>query len=124
MVHQEVTLTASASNIADLVRASAHRGPKHAALVDVTTANSYTWAEFDAAVDGEAHRLVRAGVEPGDRVVVRLPTGPEFCVAVFGVLRAANWPPLSASINTTLALVLPISITAIKRGAVMKNTQR
>lgn len=90
MVHQEVTLTASASNIADLVRASAHRGPKHAALVDVTTANSYTWAEFDAAVDGEAHRLVRAGVEPGDRVVVRLPTGPEFCVAVFGVLRAGG----------------------------------
>src|SRR5687768_10302068 len=104
VVHQEVTLTASASNIADLVRASAHRGPKHVALVDVTapdvtasdgaggrtTATSCTWAEFDAAVDGEAHRLVQAGVEPGDRVVVRLPTGPAFCVAVFGVLRAGG----------------------------------
>ncbi|NUU24151.1 MAG: AMP-binding protein, partial [Streptomycetaceae bacterium] len=89
-------MTASARNIADLVRASAHRGPKHVALVDVTTtgdqptANSYTWAEVDAAVDVEARRLARAGVEPGDRVVVRLPTGAAFCVAVFGVLRAGG----------------------------------
>ncbi|WP_433266084.1 AMP-binding protein [Actinosynnema sp. CS-041913] len=83
-------MTASARNVADLVRASAHRGPKHAALVDVTTANSYTWAELDSFVDREAHRLVDAGVEPGDRVVVRLPTGPAFCVAVFGVLRAGG----------------------------------
>ncbi|MGM1062550.1 AMP-binding protein [Saccharothrix sp. Mg75] len=83
-------MAASARNVADLVRASAHRGPKHVALVDVTTANSLTWAEFDAAVDGEAHRLVRAGVEPGDRVVVRMPTGLAFCVAVFGVLRAGG----------------------------------
>ncbi|GAA3460920.1 AMP-binding protein [Saccharothrix longispora] len=90
MVPQEVELAASARNVADLVRASAHRGPKHVALVDVTTANSVTWAELDAAVDAEAHRLVRAGVEPGDRVVVRMPTGPAFCVAVFGVLRAGG----------------------------------
>ncbi|NUT97348.1 MAG: AMP-binding protein [Saccharothrix sp.] len=81
-------MTASARNVADLVRASAHRGPKHVALVDVTTANSYTWAEVDSFVDREAHRLVDSGVEPGDRVVVRLPTGPGFCVAVFGALRA------------------------------------
>ncbi|MEU7527325.1 AMP-binding protein [Saccharothrix sp. NPDC042600] len=81
-------MTASARNVADLVRASAHRGPKHVALVDVTTANSYTWAEVDSFVDREAHRLVDSGVEPGDRVVVRLPTGAGFCVAVFGALRA------------------------------------
>ncbi|RKT57909.1 AMP-binding protein [Saccharothrix australiensis] len=83
-------MTASARNVADLVRASAHRGPKHVALVDVTTANSYTWAEFDSFVDREAHRLVDAGVEPGDRVVVRMPTGVAFCAAVFGVLRAGG----------------------------------
>ncbi|WP_367134589.1 AMP-binding protein [Saccharothrix sp. HUAS TT1] len=87
-------MTASASNISDLVRASAHRGPKHVALVDVTAPGAAgadcTWAEFDAAVDGEAHRLVAAGVRPGDRVVVRLPTGLPFCVAVFGVLRAGG----------------------------------
>ncbi|QFZ23592.1 AMP-binding protein [Saccharothrix syringae] len=83
-------MAGTARNVADLVRASAHRGPKHVALVDVTTADSWTWAEFDAAVDGEARRLVGAGLEPGDRVVVRLPTGPAFCVAVFGVLRAGG----------------------------------
>ncbi|XVV03452.1 AMP-binding protein [Actinosynnema sp. CA-248983] len=81
-------MTASARNVADLVRASAQRGPKHVALVDVTTANSYTWGEVDSFVDREAHRLVDSGVEPGDRVVVRLPTGAGFCVAVFGALRA------------------------------------
>ncbi|MBW4715841.1 AMP-binding protein [Saccharothrix obliqua] len=83
-------MTVPDRNVADLVRASAHRGPKHVALVDVTTANSCTWEEFDAFVDREAHRLVDAGLTPGDRVVVRLPTGLAFCVAVFGALRAGG----------------------------------
>ncbi|MEU5691464.1 AMP-binding protein [Actinosynnema sp. NPDC020468] len=83
-------MTDPARNVADLVRVSAHRGPKHVALVDVTTANSLTWERLDAAVDGEAGRLRRAGLEPGDRVAIRLPTGIPYCVAVFGVLRAGG----------------------------------
>ncbi|GGP57060.1 AMP-binding protein [Saccharothrix coeruleofusca] len=79
-----------ARNVADLVRASAHRGPQHVALVDVATRTSFTWSELDAAADAEARRLTAAGLRPGDRVVVRLPTGPEFCAAVFGVLRAGG----------------------------------
>jgi long-chain acyl-CoA synthetase len=90
LVHQEVTLTESARNVADLVSASALRGPQHAALIDVVSGAQYTWSQVDAAVNAQARALADAGVSPGDRVVVRLPTGPEFCVAVFGVLRAGG----------------------------------
>jgi long-chain acyl-CoA synthetase len=83
-------LTASVRNVADLVSASALAGPQHAALIDVASGEKYTWRQVDAAVNAQARTLVEAGVEPGDRVAVRLPTGPEFCVAVFGVLRAGG----------------------------------
>jgi long-chain acyl-CoA synthetase len=60
------------------------------ALIDATSGAGYTWQQVEAAVNAQARRLVEAGVEPGDRVAVRLPTGPEFVVAVFGVLRAGG----------------------------------
>jgi len=83
-------LTETARNVADLVSASALRGPQHAALIDATAGKQYTWSQVDAAVNAQAHALAAAGVTPGDRVVVRLPTSPEFCAAVFGVLRAGG----------------------------------
>ncbi|GAA2818410.1 AMP-binding protein [Saccharopolyspora taberi] len=81
---------AEAGNVADLVRSAAQRGAQHPALVDGPTAQQLTWSELDAAVDAEAHRLVDAGVGPGDRVAVHLPTGAAFCVALFGALRAGG----------------------------------
>ncbi|MEU7481519.1 AMP-binding protein [Lentzea sp. NPDC042327] len=83
-------MVTSARNVADLVRASAQRGPGHVALVDVTSGLSLTWETIDGAVDAFARRLADSGLETGDRVAVRLPTGPEFVVAVFGVLRAGG----------------------------------
>ncbi len=80
----------SARNVADLVRASARRGPSHVALVDVASGKSLTWETIDRAVDAFARHLADSGLEPGDRVAVRLPTCPEFVVAVFGVLRAGG----------------------------------
>ncbi|GLZ30711.1 long-chain acyl-CoA synthetase [Lentzea sp. NBRC 105346] len=56
----------------------------------MASGSSYTWQTIDAAVDAFARRLADSGVEPGDRVAVRLPTSPEFAVAVFGVLRAGG----------------------------------
>ena len=75
-------------NVADLVRTAAVRGPDHPAFIDAATGDTLTWAEVDAATDVEAHRLRGAGLQPGDRVAVRLPTSAEFAVAVFGALRA------------------------------------
>ncbi|SDF62557.1 long-chain acyl-CoA synthetase [Lentzea fradiae] len=80
----------SARNVSDLVRASAQRGPGHVALVDVASGKSLTWETIDGAVDSFARHLADSGLESGDRVAVRLPTGPEFVVSVFGVLRAGG----------------------------------
>ncbi|MFC0439518.1 AMP-binding protein [Kutzneria buriramensis] len=79
-----------ASNVADLVRTAAVRGPDHPAFIDAATGDTLTWAEVDGATDVEARRLRDAGLQPGDRVAVRLPTSAEFAVAVFGTLRAGG----------------------------------
>jgi long-chain acyl-CoA synthetase len=76
------------THVADLVAANAARVPDQPAVVDVTSANTLTWPQLDEAVSAEADRVVRAGVTPGDRVVVRLGGGAAFCVAVLGALRA------------------------------------
>lgn len=80
--------TASRGNIADLVAAAAARGPAHAALIDAETGRTLSWSEVDAATDAQAIALVEAGISPGDRVAVRLPTGSAYCIAVFAALRA------------------------------------
>jgi long-chain acyl-CoA synthetase len=79
---------AAQAHVADLVANAAGRTPDHVAIVDVTSAITLTWGEFDTAVSAEAIRLRAAGVSPGDRVLVRLGNSAAFCVAVLGGLRA------------------------------------
>jgi len=79
---------ADISNVADLVGLAAGRGKDHPAFVDAATGSTLTWSQVDALTTAEARRLSSAGLLPGDRVVVRLPTSAQFCVAVFGALRA------------------------------------
>ncbi len=81
-------LRRAATHVGDIVAGNAAQVPDQPAIVDVTSANTFTWAELDAAVSAEADRLVAAGVAPGDRVVVRLANGAAFCVAMLGGLRA------------------------------------
>ncbi|AHI01713.1 long-chain fatty acid--CoA ligase [Kutzneria viridogrisea] len=88
-----------AGNVADLVSVAAQRGPDHPAFIDASTGATLNWRQFDALTSAEARRLIGVGVAPGDRVAVRLPTSPEFCVAVFGALRAG-------------AVVVPVSPSA------------
>jgi long-chain acyl-CoA synthetase len=76
------------THVADLVTANAARVPDQPAVIDVTSANTLTWAQLDEAVSAEADRVSAAGTAPGDRVVVRLGNGAAFCVAVLGALRA------------------------------------
>lgn len=76
------------TRVARLVTKAAARTPDQAAIIDVTSAKSVTWAELDAQVSAEARRLAAAGVDTGGRVVVRLADGIGFCVAVLGALRA------------------------------------
>jgi long-chain acyl-CoA synthetase len=77
-------------NVADLVRAAARAGQAHPALIEVASGRRLSWGEMDAAVDAAASGLRQAGLSPGDRVVVRLAGTVEYCIAVFGVLRAGG----------------------------------
>lgn len=75
-------------HLSDLVRRAAARVPDQAAVVDVTSAITLTWAELDSTVSAEALRLRAAGVQAGDRVAIRLANGAAFCVALLGAVRA------------------------------------
>ncbi|MGH3587213.1 MAG: AMP-binding protein, partial [Pseudonocardia sp.] len=90
------------AHLADLVADAAGRTPDQAAIIDVTSAVTLAWAEFDGAVSAEAVRLRTAGITSGDRVLVRLGNGAAFCVAVLGALRAG-------------AVVVPVGPPAVAR---------
>lgn len=75
------------THLADLVDVAAARAPDRPAIVDATGGTTLTWADLDALASVEGDRLRAAGVAGGDRVVVRLPNGAAFCVALFGALR-------------------------------------
>jgi long-chain acyl-CoA synthetase len=90
------------AHVAGLVTLAAASTPDHPAIVDVTSAVTLTWAEFDAVATAEAKRLRAAGVADGDRVLVRLGNGAAFCAAVIGALRAG-------------AVVVPFGTVAVVR---------
>jgi long-chain acyl-CoA synthetase len=73
-------------NLADLVRDAAQCVPDRAALVFRGSVTS--WRELDTAVDRAAAGLLALGLEPGDRVGLRLGNVPDFPVTYFGALRA------------------------------------
>jgi long-chain acyl-CoA synthetase len=76
------------ANLADLAKAAAERGPDHLALLDPGRGLELTWSRVNAGIDAEVARLRGAGVRPGDRVLVRLPNGVPFCLALLGAVRA------------------------------------
>jgi long-chain acyl-CoA synthetase len=77
-------------NVADLVTEAAARVPDQPALVDESTGRTLTWRRVDEAVSAFAAIVWQRGIVPGDRVAIMLPTGAEFAVALFGVLRAGG----------------------------------
>ncbi|MTD56722.1 AMP-binding protein [Amycolatopsis pithecellobii] len=87
------------SNVAALLAAGAARRPDAVALVDTSARTSFTWSQFDAAVNGQAGKLREHGVTAGDRVVLRLPTSADFAIALFAVARVG-------------AIAVPVSPTA------------
>ncbi|BBX62369.1 2,3-dihydroxybenzoate-AMP ligase [Mycobacterium saskatchewanense] len=71
---------------------AAQRWPERIAVVDALAERGLSYAEFDAQADGAAAGLRDAGIAPGDRVLLQLPNGSRFAVALFGVLRAGAIP--------------------------------
>ncbi|WP_197320538.1 AMP-binding protein [Saccharomonospora sp. NB11] len=80
-------VTGESSNVSDLVAEAARTRPDTPAVIDTATGITRNWRDVELAVRATARRLRGAGVEPGDRVGVRLPTSPAFVVSFYAVLR-------------------------------------
>jgi len=96
---------------------AAQRCPTHVAVVDV--AHQLTYAELDERADRAAAGLAALGIASGDRVLLQLPNGCEFAVALFALLRAGAIPVMClpghraaelrhfATVSQATALLIP-----------------
>jgi mycobactin salicyl-AMP ligase len=73
-----------------LLTTAAHRCPAHVAVVDADDA--LTFAQLDERADRAAAGLAALDITSGDRVLLQLPNGCAFAVALFGLLRAGAIP--------------------------------
>lgn len=90
-------------NMAAHVLAPAARQPERSALqiLRPTGAERWSWARLEAAVRGAGTGFLRAGLVPGDRVLLRLGNTPEFPVAYLGAIAVGLVPvPTSAQLTT------------------------
>jgi long-chain acyl-CoA synthetase len=74
--------------VGGLLTRAAATWPDHPAVRETGTGRGLTYREVEAAAQAQAGRLEEAGVAPGDRVALRLPTSVDFGVAFFGARRA------------------------------------
>ncbi len=69
---------------------AAQRWPGRAVVIDA--AQRLSFAELNERADRASAGLAALGIAPGDRVLLQLPNGPEFAVALFALLRAGAIP--------------------------------
>ncbi|MGA8332195.1 MAG: AMP-binding protein, partial [Mycobacterium sp.] len=69
---------------------AARRRPTHVGVTDADKA--LTFAQLDERADRAAAGLAALGIAAGDRVLLQLPNGCEFAVALFGLLRVGAMP--------------------------------
>jgi mycobactin salicyl-AMP ligase len=70
----------------------ARRWPDRIAVIDAPAAGGLSYAELEERADRAAAGLSGLGIAPGDRVLLQLPNGCQFAVALFGLLRAGAIP--------------------------------
>jgi mycobactin salicyl-AMP ligase len=106
---------------------AAQRWPNSIAVLDAgATASSpqrLSYAELNERADHAAAGLAELGIRPGDRVLLQLPNGCEFAVALFALLRAGAIPVMClpghraaelghfAAISQANALLIPDTAT-------------
>lgn len=71
---------------------AARRWPHRTAVLDAADGAGLSYAQLDEHADRAAAGLHRLGLAPGDRVLLQLPNGRQFAVALFGLLRAGAVP--------------------------------
>ncbi len=98
-------------NLAAHVLARAAQTPDKVALavIGMTGADRWSFGRLEAAVRGTATGLQRLGLEPGDRVLMRIGNTVDFPIAFLGALAADLVP-----VPTSALLTVP-EITAIAR---------
>jgi acyl-coenzyme A synthetase/AMP-(fatty) acid ligase len=99
----------AAMNLAAQVLAAGQATPDKVALVIARAAGAERWsfARLTAAVRGVAGGLLARGLCPGDRVLLRLPDGPEVPVAFLGAIAAGLVPvPTQAALTAAEATAL------------------
>ena len=102
---------------------AAQHWPTRVAVLDANTTlrtpQRLSFAQLDERADRAAAGLAALGVVPGDRVLLQLPNGCEFAVALFGLLRARAIPVMClpghraaelghfAAVSQATALLIP-----------------
>jgi mycobactin salicyl-AMP ligase len=71
---------------------AAQQWPDRIAVIDAIGDAGISYADLDDQADRAASGLRGAGIAPGDRVLLQLPNGCQFAVALFGLLRAGAIP--------------------------------
>ncbi len=85
--------------LADLFEATAARLPDKTALI--AGAEHLSYGALDVAADRVAHRLIAAGVRPGDMVGLWLPRGLELLICQLAIAKTgAAWLPFDAEVPT------------------------
>jgi 1-acyl-sn-glycerol-3-phosphate acyltransferase len=85
----------SARTLIELLHWRIERHPErlHIALSDGdVTERTISFRELSTSARGVANGLIAAGLEPGDRAAIMLPTGAEFFQAFYGILYAGGIP--------------------------------
>lgn len=72
-------------NVATLLETTTRRTPTKTAIIYETV--KMTYAEVNGAANMIANGLVRAGVEPGDKIALLLPNIPQFAIAYYAILK-------------------------------------
>ncbi|WP_330250531.1 non-ribosomal peptide synthase/polyketide synthase [Nocardia sp. NBC_00565] len=76
--------------LADLIDTQVALTPRSIALIDANSEAALTYAEFDAAVNRLARRLIADGVGPEATVVLAMRRSVELVVAMYAVVRAGG----------------------------------
>lgn len=77
-------------NLSDVIYYHAEHNPDRVFIYDVRSERTYTFKEFNLAVEKTANYLLSFGFEKGDRVTGVIENSPEFCFLYFGVIRAGG----------------------------------
>jgi mycobactin salicyl-AMP ligase len=78
--------------VGSLLRDAARRWPDRTAVLDAKPPRRLSFAQLADGADRAAAGLAALGIAPSDRVLLQLPNGCEFAVALFALLRVGAIP--------------------------------